>query len=67
MPRGRIRTQPCPVCAGACEVKRTKKGKPYWQCDDCGVQVFVRGHAGIERMDLSVRERERDELDFLED
>ncbi len=26
----------------------TKKDKPYLVCDPCGVQVFVRGPAGIE-------------------
>jgi transcription elongation factor Elf1 len=39
---------PCPVCTQAREVKVTKKDKPYLICDSCGVQVFVRGPAGIE-------------------
>lgn len=39
---------PCPVCMQAREVRVTKKGKPYLVCDPCGVQVFVRGQAGIE-------------------
>ena len=39
---------PCPVCTQAREVRVTKKGKPYLICDPCGVQVFVRGPAGIE-------------------
>jgi hypothetical protein len=30
-----------------CEVKITKKDKPYITCDPCGIQVFVRGPAGI--------------------
>lgn len=38
---------PCPVCIGPREVKPTKKSKPYITCDPCGVQVFVRGPAGI--------------------
>ena len=29
------------------EVKITKKDKPYITCDPCGIQVFVRGPAGI--------------------
>lgn len=38
---------PCPVCTEAREVRLTKKDKPYVVCDPCGVQVFVRGPAGI--------------------
>ena len=38
---------PCPVCTGPREVLLTKKRKPYLHCDPCGVQVFVRGPAGI--------------------
>jgi transcription elongation factor Elf1 len=38
---------PCPVCTGPREVLMTKKDKPYLTCDPCGVQVFVRGPAGI--------------------
>src|SRR5215469_6570392 len=39
---------PCPVCTQAREVRLTKKDKPYIVCDPCGVQVFVRGPAGID-------------------
>ena len=38
---------PCPVCTVPREVLLTKKDKPYLTCDPCGVQVFVRGPAGI--------------------
>ena len=38
---------PCPVCTDPREVRQTKKGKPYVTCDPCGIQVFVRGPAGI--------------------
>ena len=38
---------PCPVCTGPREVLMTKKDKPYITCDPCGVQVFIRGPAGI--------------------
>ena len=39
---------PCPVCDCAREVRITKKNKPYITCDPCGVQLFVRGPAGID-------------------
>ena len=38
---------PCPVCTDVREVRLTKKGKPYVVCEPCGIQVFVRGPAGI--------------------
>jgi len=38
---------PCPVCADPREVRLTKKHKPYITCDPCGIQVFIRGPAGI--------------------
>lgn len=37
----------CPVCTNPREVRVTKKDKPYITCDPCGIQVFVRGPAGI--------------------
>lgn len=42
---------PCCVCGEAREVGTTKKDKPYLICDPCGVQVFVRGKAGIRRFE----------------
>jgi len=38
---------PCPVCIELREVKLTKKKKLYVTCDPCGIQLFVRGPAGI--------------------
>jgi transcription elongation factor Elf1 len=38
---------PCPICGVATDVRITKKDKPYVTCDPCGVQLFVRGPAGI--------------------
>ena len=49
-PNGK-RMFPCPVCTQAREVRETKKDKPYLICDPCGVQVFVRGPAGIAEFD----------------
>ena len=37
----------CPVCTQPREVRVTKKDKPYLICDPCGVQLFIRGPAGI--------------------
>jgi transcription elongation factor Elf1 len=40
-------TFPCPICTELREVKLTKKKKPYITCDPCGIQLLVRGPAGI--------------------
>jgi transcription elongation factor Elf1 len=50
---------PCPVCMQPREVRITKKDKPYLICDPCGVQLFIRGPAGIAEFDrLSERASE---------
>jgi transcription elongation factor Elf1 len=67
---------PCPVCTRPREVKMTKKRKPYLICDPCGIQLFVRGPAGIaafERLldraeveDLFTRSAEMERRYYLE-
>jgi DNA-directed RNA polymerase subunit RPC12/RpoP len=41
---------PCPVCHRQLEKKITRKDKPYFTCELCGVQIFVRYQAGIDRL-----------------
>lgn len=41
---------PCFLCGGKVEVKKTIKGKSYFICDSCGLQVFVRRAKGEERL-----------------
>ena len=38
---------PCPICKTLLIVKKSKKGKTYCVCNDCGIQLFVRGEKGI--------------------
>jgi len=40
---------PCPICDEGLEVKDDKNEKPYCICNDCQVQLFVRGKIGIKR------------------
>ena len=42
---------PCPLCARGLDVRQTKKRKPYVICDPCGMQLFVRTKAGINRFE----------------
>jgi predicted RNA-binding Zn-ribbon protein involved in translation (DUF1610 family) len=53
---------PCPVCTQAREVRLTKKDKPYLHCDPCGVQVFVRGPAGVEEFRRLLQQTNKDGL-----
>lgn len=53
---------PCPVCAGPREVKMTKKKKPYITCDPCGIQLFVRGPAGISALNRLLERADREGL-----
>jgi hypothetical protein len=41
---------PCFLCGNQIEVKNTVKGKPYFICDPCGLQAFIRRTKGIERL-----------------
>ncbi len=43
-------TLACPCCAQPMRTGRTRKSKPYFVCDECGVQVFIRKKEGIERL-----------------
>jgi hypothetical protein len=41
---------PCFLCGQEIEVKNTVKGKPYFICDPCGLQAFIRRTKGAERL-----------------
>ena len=53
---------PCPVCTQPREVRVTKKDKPYFICDPCGIQVFVRGPAGVTEFNRLLRHTNNDGL-----
>ncbi len=52
---------PCPVCSTACDVRISKKNKPYVVCDPCGIQCFIRGPAGIESFNRLVDRANRED------
>jgi hypothetical protein len=41
---------PCPLCGAGLPILASKRTKPYFICNLCGVQIFVRGKAGIVRL-----------------
>ena len=52
---------PCFLCSKELELRRDKHKKPYFVCDSCGVQIFVRGRQGIENLEELIKTlRERD-------
>lgn len=42
---------PCPLCGAGVPILNTKRNKPYCTCNDCGLQMFVRGKKGIARLE----------------
>ena len=38
---------PCFLCSQELTQRKDKNDKPYFICDPCGVQIFVRGRQGI--------------------
>jgi hypothetical protein len=40
----------CPVCRISLPILLSVKQKPYCVCNECGIQLFFRGQAGIARL-----------------
>ena len=53
---------PCFLCSQKLDQRTDRKhSKPYFICDSCGVQIFVRGQQGIKNLaELIATLRERD-------
>jgi len=55
---------PCLLCGSKLEKRVTKNGKPYFVCDPCGIQLFVRRKAGIARLENLMRIAEKNAIPF---
>lgn len=42
---------PCFLCGNNLETRLSKNRKPYFVCYECGIQLFVRGKAGIRKLE----------------
>ena len=42
---------PCLLCGRSLQQRRSKKGKPYFVCNPCGVQLFIRCKLGMEKLE----------------
>ncbi len=55
------RVIPCFLCSQELQQRIDKRNHPYFVCDPCGVQIFVRGRQGIKnlaRLIAILRERD---------
>ena len=57
---------PCLLCGNKLEKRSDKHSKPYFVCDSCGVQLFIRKKPGIERLDTLLKAVEQNALLFRE-
>src|SRR5690348_15966955 len=57
---------PCFLCTQALNLRRDKHKKPYSICARCGVQIFVRGHQGIENLAQLIKTLLEREFPFRE-
>jgi hypothetical protein len=55
---------PCPVCNMGLRIKISKKQKPYCMCLECGIQIFFRGQAGIQRLYELIRSEQAVAAEF---
>jgi hypothetical protein len=50
---------PCFLCGKKLDQRTDKNGKPYFICDPCGVQMFIRRKQGIANLRRLVRENRK--------
>jgi len=56
---------PCILCGRKLEKRTSRKnGKPYFVCDPCGIQLFIRRQQGIEKLEQVFKNIERAEIPF---
>ena len=55
---------PCFLCGAKLEKRTDKNHKPYFVCNPCGIQLFIRREHGIGLLDKLLRASEKNELPF---
>src|SRR6266436_8759610 len=55
---------PCPLCNMTLRLKISLKQKPYCTCLECGIQIFFRGQAGINRLHKMIESEEAVAAEF---
>ena len=59
-----MQSLPCFLCGRRLEKRVSKSDKPYFVCDSCGIQFFVRRKDGIERLEALMRAAEKNSIPF---
>ncbi|HVZ60188.1 MAG TPA: hypothetical protein VG892_05330 [Terriglobales bacterium] len=57
---------PCFLCGNKLEKRTDKNEKPYFVCDPCGIQMFVRRQAGIERLEQFIEVVKQQQVSLAE-
>ncbi len=55
---------PCFLCAAKLDKRTSKRGKPYFVCNPCGIQLFVRQEHGIKLLNKLLADTARNEIPF---
>jgi chaperonin cofactor prefoldin len=56
---------PCLLCGRKLEKRTSRKnGKPYFVCDPCGIQLFVRRKQGIQRLEQFFKNADKAEIPY---
>jgi len=55
---------PCFLCVEKLEKRTDKNGKPYFVCNPCGIQLFVRRPHGIALLNKLLADAARNEIPF---
>jgi DNA-directed RNA polymerase subunit RPC12/RpoP len=55
---------PCLLCGKSLSKRTDKNRKPYFVCDPCGMQLFIRRKQGIERLEEVFKNIERAGIPF---
>jgi hypothetical protein len=55
---------PCFLCGAKLEKRTDKNHKPYFVCNPCGIQLFIRREHGIGLLDKLLRASDKNELPF---
>ena len=55
---------PCFLCGAKLERRTDKNHKPYFVCNPCGIQLFIRREHGIGLLDRLLRNAEKNEIPF---
>ena len=57
---------PCFLCVQELQQRTDKNRKPYFICDPCGVQIFIRGRQGIKNLSQLIATLKEKDFAFRE-